>query len=180
MAESDGGTVEERAATVEDVVTDDDDDDGEEDAEEGDGEEGDEEGDDEEGDDEDVGADDDDAGDDPVEAEAIEFAADFGVTDDTIRVGLSADLTGDFAGLAEPIVDAQRAYFDRLNENGGIAGRDVELVILDNGFDIPTHLDNYAALSEESDAGVVMISQSTGSPHTSACLLYTSPSPRDS
>lgn len=156
VAESDGGTVEERAVTVEDVVTDDDDDDGEEDAEEGD--------------DEDVDADDDDddAGDDPVEAEAIEFAADFGVTDDTIRVGLSADLTGDFAGLAEPIVDAQRAYFDRLNENGGIAGRDVELVILDNGFDIPTHLDNYAALSEESDAGVVMISQSTGSPHTSA------------
>jgi len=96
------------------------------------------------------------------------IAVDFGVNDETIRVGLSADLSGIFAGLTTPITDAQSVYFDILNENGGIAGRDVELVILDSGYDVPTHLDNYAELSEESDDGVVMISQSTGSPHTGA------------
>ena len=97
-----------------------------------------------------------------------EIATDFGVTDDEIRIGLSADLSGPFSGLTSVIVAAQTAYFDRVNENGGIAGRQVELVTLDNGYDVPTQLDNYAQLSEESDEGVVMISQSTGSPHTSA------------
>ncbi len=93
---------------------------------------------------------------------------DFGVTEDSIRVGLNADLSGVFVGLVSPIVDAQRAYFDRLNENGGIDGREVQLVIMDTSFDVPTHLDNYAEFAEESANGVVMISQSTGSPHTSA------------
>ena len=99
---------------------------------------------------------------------AVELATDFGVTDDAIRIGMSADLSGIFAGLTTPIVDAQIAYFDRLNEQGGIAGRQIEIVTLDSGYDVPTHLDNYAELSEESAQGVVMISQSTGSPHTGA------------
>ena len=96
------------------------------------------------------------------------IATDFGVDDETIRIGLSADLSGIFAGLTSPIVDAQTVYFDRLNENGGIAGRQIELVTLDSGYEVPIHLDNYAELSEESANGVVMISQSTGSPHTGA------------
>ena len=127
-----------------------------------------------------TGDDDSDSGDDEEEAmedeeEAMEdedgaadIATDFGVTEDTIRIGLSADLSGIFAGLTSPIVDAQTAYFDRLNENGGIAGRQIELVTLDSAYDVPQHLDNYAELSEESEDGVVMISQSTGSPHTGA------------
>ncbi len=97
-----------------------------------------------------------------------ELATDFGVTEDAIRIGLSADLSGPFSSLTSVIVDAQTAYFDRVNENGGIAGREVELVILDNAYDVPTQLDNYAELADESEDGVVMISQSTGSPHTSA------------
>ncbi len=99
---------------------------------------------------------------------AAEIATDFGVDDETIRIGLSADLSGIFAGLTSPIVDAQTAYFERLNEEGGIAGRQIELVTLDSAYDVPTHLDNYAELAEESEDGVVMISQSTGSPHTGA------------
>lgn len=100
--------------------------------------------------------------------EGSEVATDFGVTEDSIRIGLSADLSGPFSGLTSVIVAAQEAYFDRVNENGGIGGRQVELVTLDNAYDVPTQLDNYAVLSEESEEGVVMISQSTGSPHTSA------------
>lgn len=103
-----------------------------------------------------------------VMEEPAELATDFGVTDDKIRIGLSADLSGIFAPLVTVIVDAQTAYFDKVNENGGIAGREVELVVLDSGYDVPTHLDNYAELSEESEDGVVMIAHSTGSPHTSA------------
>ena len=102
------------------------------------------------------------------DAADTEVATDYGVTDDTIRVGLSADLSGPFAGLTSAIVAAQTAYFDRVNEEGGIAGRSIEVVSLDNAYDVPTHLDNYAILSEESEEGVALIAQSTGSPHTSA------------
>ena len=39
---------------------------------------------------------------------------DIGVTHDTIKVGLLADLTGRFAVLASPGVDAQIAFWDRV------------------------------------------------------------------
>ena len=97
-----------------------------------------------------------------------EILTDFGVTDDTIRIGLNADLSGIFAPLVTQIVDGQEAYWEIVNANGGIAGRQVELVVLDNGYDVPTHLENYEKMSAESDDGVVMFSQSTGSPHTAA------------
>ncbi len=97
-----------------------------------------------------------------------EIATDFGVTDDTIRIGLNADLSGIFAPLVTQIVDGQEAYWEIVNDNGGIAGRQVELVVLDNAYDVPTHLENYEEMAAESDDGVVMFSQSTGSPHTAA------------
>ncbi len=100
--------------------------------------------------------------------DVVPASTDFGANDEAIRVGLSADLSGPFAGLTSVIVQAQEAYFDRVNENGGIGGREVELVTLDNAYEVPTQLDNYAELAEESEDGVVMISQSTGSPHTTA------------
>ena len=97
-----------------------------------------------------------------------EILTDFGVTDDTIRIGLNADLSGIFAPLVTQIVDGQEAYWEIVNDNGGIAGRQVELVVLDNAYDVPTHLENYEEMAAESDDGVVMFSQSTGSPHTAA------------
>ena len=101
-------------------------------------------------------------------ADPASIATDFGVTDDTIRIGLNADLSGIFAPLVTQIVDGQEAYWEIVNDNGGIAGRQVELVIIDNAYDVPTHLENYAEMAAESDEGVVMFSQSTGSPHTAA------------
>jgi ABC-type branched-subunit amino acid transport system substrate-binding protein len=97
-----------------------------------------------------------------------EILTDFGVTDDTIRIGLNADLSGPFRSLVTQIVDGQQAYWEIVNDNGGIAGRQVELVVLDNAYDVPTHLANYEEMAAESDDGVVMFSQSTGSPHTAA------------
>lgn len=99
---------------------------------------------------------------------AAEIATDYGVTEDTIRVGLNADLSGIFAPLVTQIVAGQEAYWEIVNDNGGIADRQIELVIKDNGYDVPTHLENYAEMSDESEEGVIMFSQSTGSPHTAA------------
>ena len=55
-------------------------------------------------------------------------------------------------------------YWDKVNADGGIAGRQVELVIEDNGYDVPTQHEKYEAIRDE----VAIISQSTGSPHTAA------------
>jgi ABC-type branched-subunit amino acid transport system substrate-binding protein len=99
---------------------------------------------------------------------AAEIATDYGVTDDIIRIGLNADLSGIFAPLVTQIVDGQEAYWEIVNDNGGIAGRQVELEILDNAYDVPTHLENYAEMADTGDTGVIMFSQSTGSPHTAA------------
>jgi ABC-type branched-subunit amino acid transport system substrate-binding protein len=99
---------------------------------------------------------------------AGEIAFDYGVTEDTIRIGLNADLSGIFAPLVTQIVDGQEAYWEIVNDNGGIAGKQVELVVLDNAYDVPTHLENYEEMADESEEGVAMFSQSTGSPHTAA------------
>jgi ABC-type branched-subunit amino acid transport system substrate-binding protein len=108
--------------------------------------------------------DDDDAGGDAGDQE--EVLTDFGVTDDTIRVGLLADLSGPFAVTVADIAVAQQAYFDRVNADGGIAGREVELVIEDTRYDVPTHQQLFQQMAAEDESGVVFISQSTGSPQT--------------
>src|SRR5207247_5049561 len=91
---------------------------------------------------------------------------DFGATGAKIRVGLLADLSGPFSTLVKDITLAQQVYFDRLNKAGGIAGRQIELVIEDTKYDGPTHKQKFAAMAAKDASGVVMISQSTGSPHT--------------
>ncbi len=95
----------------------------------------------------------------------VEYGA--GVTEDTVRVGAIADLSGIFAPLVVQIIDAQQSYWDKVNADGGIAGRQVDFVVEDNGYDVPTHLEKYE-LMRDPDNGVVLLSQSTGSPHTAA------------
>ena len=52
-----------------------------------------------------------------------EVTFDVGVTEDTITLGLLADLTGPFAPLVQDIVATQEVYWDIVNEAGGIAGK---------------------------------------------------------
>ena len=86
------------------------------------------------------------------------------VTDDTIFIGLLTDLTGPFSGQVVDVVDAQIAFWDRLNQEGGIAGRSIELVIANTGYDIETHVGKYEDLKDR----VVMFSHTTGTDHTVA------------
>jgi ABC-type branched-subunit amino acid transport system substrate-binding protein len=105
----------------------------------------------------------------PVE-EPAEILFDHGVTEDTIRVGLLADLTGIFAPLVVEIVEAQLVYWEMVNEAGGVAGRQVEAVVLDAGYEVPRHIEQYARMALPGPEGVVMLSLSVGSPHTSAVI----------
>lgn len=88
------------------------------------------------------------------------------VTEDTIYLGLLADLTGYFSGTVIDVLDAQVAFWAKVNEEGGIAGRRVELLIENTGYSPALHVEKYAELADR----VVMIAHSTGSPHTLAIL----------
>lgn len=96
--------------------------------------------------------------------EPTEVKTDVGIDDTTIKVGMLADLSGAFAPLVSEIVEAQKVFWDDVNEQGGIAGRQIELVIEDNGYDVAKQQEKYDAIRNE----VAILSQSTGSPQTAA------------
>ncbi len=58
-----------------------------------------------------------------------------GVTDDTIKIGSSFPQSGPFAAFAQ-ISTGYQAYFDYVNEElGGIDGRQIEFIALDDGYE---------------------------------------------
>src|SRR5690606_32756200 len=102
------------------------------------------------------------------DAAAGDIATDVGVDLEagTIKIGLLSDLSGPFAPLVQEIVTGHEVYWEDVNRNGGINGLEVELVIEDNAYDVPTHLQKYEEIRNE----VAVIGHSTGSPHTVAAL----------
>ena len=88
--------------------------------------------------------------------------SDFGVDETSIRIGLSVDLSGPLSSLDSFIVDAQLAYFDEVNDAGGIAGRRVEIIALDHASNSDAHVDNVRELLEQSERGVAMITSVGG------------------
>ncbi len=91
---------------------------------------------------------------------------DVGVTEDTITVGLLADMTGIFSPLVQDIVAAQEVYWDLVNEGGGIAGRQIVVEVLDTNYNPDQHRTQYEAMRDR----VAIISQSTGSPQTAQII----------
>jgi len=85
-----------------------------------------------------------------------------GVSNSVIRVGLSVDLSGPLSSIDSFVLDAQIAYFDMVNDNGGIGGHTVEVVARDHASDIDAHIDNVQELLERSERGVAVISSVGG------------------
>ena len=55
-----------------------------------------------------------------------------GITDDTIKIGLFAPLSGPARAYGEDPLNAARMWYEMINEMGGIWGRKIELVIEDD------------------------------------------------
>jgi branched-chain amino acid transport system substrate-binding protein len=55
-----------------------------------------------------------------------------GADDDTITIGISLPLTGDFSEPGKGVQRGYEAWAEHTNENGGLLGRQVELEILDD------------------------------------------------
>lgn len=58
-----------------------------------------------------------------------------GVTSDTILIGQSAALSGPAEELGKEMKAGAEAYFDAINKSGGINGRKIKLVSLDDGYE---------------------------------------------
>ena len=71
-----------------------------------------------------------------------------GVTDNEIKLGT----TSPYSGPARPtasMATAQTAYFQMINEQGGINGRKINLISLDNGYNPPKALEVTRKLVEK-------------------------------
>jgi ABC-type branched-subunit amino acid transport system substrate-binding protein len=112
------------------------------------------------------------------EVEGVNF--DIGVTDDPcpnavnddngcIYLGTISDLTvGPFAPLGGPITDAQEAFWQRVNEEGGIAGFDIDVTtyVRDNEYNPEIHNQVYQEIKND----VLALAQTLGSPTTAAIV----------
>ena len=65
-------------------------------------------------------------------------ASDVGITDDAVTVGAHFPLTGVAAPGYSEIPSGMQAYFDFVNEQGGVDGREIEFVVKDDGYN-PTN-----------------------------------------
>lgn len=65
-------------------------------------------------------------------AVALGVAAAPAAAQETYKIGLSGALTGPSAGSYAPAIEGLQLYIDRLNSNGGIDGRTIELIVLDD------------------------------------------------
>ena len=86
-----------------------------------------------------------------------------------IYLGQISDLTaGPFAPLGVPITDAQKAFWQRVNEDGGIGGYDIDVneYVRDNLYNPETHKQVYTEIEPD----VLALAQTLGSPTTLAIL----------
>ena len=100
---------------------------------------------------------------------------DFGVTNEPcpqaidtskgcIYLGTISDLTeGPFKALAVPITDAQKAFWRRVNEQGGIGGYEIDVTtyVKDNKYNPQIHNQVY----QEIKPNILALAQTLGSPH---------------
>lgn len=68
-------------------------------------------------------------------AAAATAQAETGVSDDTIRIGMFGPLTGPVSLYGYPINNGAIAYYNKINEEGGVHGRKIEVVHEDGACD---------------------------------------------
>ena len=77
------------------------------------------------------------------------LAAETGVGDQTIVLGQSIALSGALSDLGKEYASGASLYFDSVNAKGGIHGRKIKLLSLDDGYDTKKALDNTRQLVEQ-------------------------------
>jgi ABC-type branched-subunit amino acid transport system substrate-binding protein len=95
-----------------------------------------------------------------------------GVTADTILIGRSAGVTGSLFARVKPVTEALTAYFAQVNDAGGINGRRLKFINLDDGSDPKRTAENVKKLVDEDK--VLVLTSIPGSPQTQAAVTVAS------
>lgn len=91
-----------------------------------------------------------------------------GVTAERVLLGQSVALTGPAAELGIQMRNGARAYFDHVNASGGVHGRRIELITLDDGYEPARTVPNPRRLIEEDR--VFALFGHVGTPTSAAAL----------
>ena len=75
--------------------------------------------------------------------------AEIGVTGDEILLGQSTALSGPLAELGKDLSVSSKAYFDYINQQGGVHGRKIRLITLDDAYDTTKAVANAKSLIEK-------------------------------
>ena len=101
-------------------------------------------------------------------ATACAFAALLGTAHAQIIVGQTVGVTGSVAATVKEAGQGASLYIDSVNAKGGIKGEKIELVVMDDKFDVKQTVENARILIEEKNAVVLFMNR--GTPHTEALL----------
>ncbi|MCA2011720.1 ABC transporter substrate-binding protein [Pararhodobacter sp. CCB-MM2] len=89
-----------------------------------------------------------------------------GVTDSEVLIGGVHDLSGVFAAVSTPAVNGANLYFEQVNANGGVHGRQIRYLVEDHGYQLPRATQGYNKLIERD--GVFAMLLNLGTPHNLA------------
>ncbi len=94
---------------------------------------------------------------------------DTGVTDTSIKLGQTAPLSGPFS-VSGNVAKAEITFFKMINDQGGINGRKVDLIVYDDGYNPARTVEQTRKLVEEDR--VFLMFGSTGTPTNLAVRKY--------
>jgi branched-chain amino acid transport system substrate-binding protein len=92
-----------------------------------------------------------------------------GATDTEIKIGQTMPYSGP-ASAYGTIGKVEAAYFKKINDEGGINGRKINLITLDDGYSPPKTVEMTRRLVEQDE--VLLVFQSLGTAHNSAVQKY--------
>lgn len=98
-------------------------------------------------------------------------AADPGIGDGTITLGMSAPFSGPNGAYGKEMREGALAYFAQLNGAGGVNGKKIELVTLDDGYETDRTVANTRKLIDENKVFALMAYYGS-SPTTEAMKLF--------
>lgn len=77
------------------------------------------------------------------------WAADPGISDSTITLGMSSPFSGPNGVYGQEMRQTIQVYFEHVNKTGGVNGRKLELLTLDDGYETERSVANTKTLLEE-------------------------------
>jgi len=88
-------------------------------------------------------------------------AGEVGVTETSIKVGATLDMTGPVAFVGKVLSDGMNVFFSAVNDEGGIHGRKITQLVEDNGYDPSRAVASAVKLSERDQVFAMVGSNGT-------------------